>query len=473
MTDPTASARPRPSHKSGKSAPAGKPGSAGKSRGPAVDDVPGLPARRFAAAIVGGALAGQHVDFGGEAASPAFARLPDRDRALVRQIVATSLRRRGQIDAALKRLIAKPLPKKAVDIRPILVTATAQILFMEVPAHAAVSLAVTLANADRTTAPWAGLVNGVLRSLVRQREEILAGQDAVELNLPAWLRQRWTAAYGADTVRAIAEILLVEPPLDVSVTTDASGWAERLGGSVLPTGGVRLLSHGRIEALPGFEEGGWWVQDAAASLPVKLLGDVAGLTAADLCAAPGGKTAQLAAAGARVTAVDASPERLIRLSENLTRLRLPAELIAGDVQDLPPPRMFDAVLLDAPCSSTGTLRRHPDIGSTKGPKDVAALAALQGRLLMRAIDWVKPGGLLVYATCSLEPEEGEAQIARLIASGAPVERVPVTADEIGGLSEAVTAEGDVRTLPCHLAAADPRLSGCDGFFAARLRRLGS
>lgn len=462
MSDTTASARPRPSR------PTGAPG---RSRSGSAGDVPGLPARRLAAAIVGGALAGRAVDFNAEAAAPAFARLPDRDRALVRQIVATTLRRRGQIDAALKRLIAKPLPKKAAEVRPILVTAAAQILFLEVPAHAAVSLAVTLANADRATAPWAGLVNGVLRSLVRQREEILAGQDAVALNLPAWLRQRWTAAYGEESVRAIAAALLVEPPLDLSVREDAEGWAERLGGIVLPTGGVRLLAHGRVEALPGFEEGAWWVQDAAAALPARLLGDVAGLAVADLCAAPGGKTAQLASAGARVTAVDASPERLIRLSENLARLRLSAAIAAGDVAEMPPPAAFDAVLLDAPCSATGTLRRHPDIGSTKGPKDVAALAALQSRLLERALAWVKPGGLLVYATCSLEPEEGEGQIERLLASGAPVERVPVSAGEIGGLAEAVTAAGDVRTLPCHLAAADPRLSGCDGFFAARLRRL--
>jgi 16S rRNA (cytosine967-C5)-methyltransferase len=445
-----------------------------KTRSRAPEDPPGLPARRIAAAIVGRALAGHPLDLAGEASSPAFTRLPDRDRALVRQIVATTLRRRGQIDAALKRLIAKPLPKKAADVRPILVTAAAQILFMEVPSHAAVSLAVTLANADRRTLAWAGFVNGVLRSLARQRDAILAGQDAVALNLPAWLRERWTAAYGADRVREIATLLLVEPPLDLSVKSDAAGWAERLGGIVLPTGSVRLLAHGRIEALEGFDEGEWWVQDAAATLPVRLFGDVAGQSVADLCAAPGGKTAQLAAAGARVTAVDVSPERLIRLAENLRRLKLEAEIVAADVLEAaPPPQPFDAVLLDAPCSSTGTLRRHPDIGSTKGPKDVAALAALQQRLLARAVDWVKPGGLLVYATCSLEREEGEAQIARLIASGAPWERVPVTADEIGGLAEAVTAEGDVRTLPCHLAAADPRFAGLDGFFAARLRRRSS
>jgi len=340
-----------------------------------------------------------------------------------------------------------------------------------VPAHAAVSLAVTLANADRRTLAWAGFVNGVLRSLVRQRDAILAGQDEVALNLPAWLRERWTAAYGAAAVRAIAAQLLVEPPLDLTVKSDAAGWAERLGGIVLPTGGVRLIPHGRIEALPGYDDGAWWVQDAAASLPAQLLGDIAGRRVADLCAAPGGKTAQLAAAGASVTAVDVAPERLIRLSDNLRRLRLGAEIVAADVLAAPAPaEPFDAVLLDAPCSSTGTLRRHPDIGSTKGPKDVAALAALQARLLVRALDWVKPGGLLVYATCSLEPEEGEAQIARLIASGAPVERLPVVAAEIGGLAEAVTAEGDVRTLPHHLAAEDPRLAGLDGFFAARLRR---
>ncbi|ODN72077.1 Ribosomal RNA small subunit methyltransferase B [Methylobrevis pamukkalensis] len=212
------------------------------------------------------------------------------------------------------------------------------------------------------------------------------------------------------------------------------------------------------------------MQDAAACLPPRLLGDVTGLTVADLCAAPGGKTAMLAAGGARVTAVDHSARRLERLSRNLARLGLEAEVVTADVATYAG-GPFDAVLLDAPCSATGTIRRHPDVAFLKGEGDIAELAAQQRRMLERAIDLVKPGGLLVYCTCSLEPEEGEAQIRRVLADGLPVERVPVDPAEIGGLADAVTAEGDVRTLPSMLPNADPRLAGLDGFFIARLRRL--
>ncbi len=228
-------------------------------------------------------------------------------------------------------------------------------------------------------------------------------------------------------------------------------------------------AHGPVSALPGYTDGAWWVQDAAASLPARLLGDVKGLRVADLCAAPGGKTAQLAARGARVTAVDRSPARLARLKENLARLRLDAEVVEADATQFRA-EPFDAVLLDAPCTATGTIRRHPDLPWNRRAEDLMALAALQSRLLDRAAELVRPGGLLVYATCSLEPEENESQIGAMFARRKDLVRVPIRAEEIGGVNDFVGAAGDLRTLPCHLPDPEPRLAGCDGFYAARLRK---
>jgi 16S rRNA (cytosine967-C5)-methyltransferase len=252
----------------------------------------------------------------------------------------------------------------------------------------------------------------------------------------------------------------------LTVRDDPEGWAARLGGRVLPTGGVRLDSAALIEDLPGFAAGQWWVQDAAAALPARLFGRLEGRQVVDLCAAPGGKTAQLAAAGAEVIAVDRAAARLKRVTDNLARLGRSAATIAADATQWRPPGKVEAVLLDAPCSATGTIRRHPDIPWLKSPDDVATLAALQDRLLAAAVEMTAPGGILVYCTCSLQPEEGPQRIAALIAKGG-VERVAVSAAEVGGVPEFVTAEGDLRTLPCHLADE----GGIDGFYAARLRRL--
>jgi 16S rRNA (cytosine967-C5)-methyltransferase len=242
---------------------------------------------------------------------------------------------------------------------------------------------------------------------------------------------------------------------------------------VLPNGSVRIPAGGRIEAHEGFAAGDWWVQDAAASLPVRLLGDVAGLRVLDLCAAPGGKTAQFAAAGAVVTAVDRSPQRIARLEGNLARLGLAATTVVADALDFTAGDPYDAILLDAPCTSTGTIRRHPDIPWLKSPDAIADMAAAQGRLLRHAVDLLAPGGRLVYCTCSLEPEEGEEQIARLIADGAPVERVAIDPAEVGAPAEALTAAGELRTLPCHWPAPEPRMGGLDGFFISRLTKLPS
>lgn len=345
-----------------------------------------------------------------------------------------------------------------------------QILFLDVPDHAAVDLSVRIARADRYAAHYTKLINAVLRRLANDGKARLAALDTVMLDTPDWLMKRWIAAYGEPIARAIAAAHTHEAALDISVKSDPEGWATRLNGRVLPTGTIRTVAHGAVPNLPGFNDGEWWVQDAAAAIPAKLLGDVRGKSVADLCAAPGGKTAQLATAGAKVTAVDRSEPRLKRLRENLARLKLDAETVTTDAaqwQHEP----FDAVLVDAPCSSTGTIRRHPDIPWLKSETDIAKLSALQSRLLDRAAMLTKPGGTLVYCTCSLEPEEGERAIAALLERNPGLKRSPITPAEVGGLSEIVTPDGAIRSLPCHLPDPEPQMSGLDGFYAARIIRV--
>jgi 16S rRNA (cytosine967-C5)-methyltransferase len=334
-----------------------------------------------------------------------------------------------------------------------------------------VHLAVTHAASDRRTGRARGLVNSVLRRIAREREAILTRENAARLNTPAWLFERWSRTYGEEAAAAIAGEHLERPPLDLSAKSEAALWAERLGGVLLPTGSVRLTEASRVSSLPGYDEGAWWVQDAAAALPARLLGDVSGKDVADLCAAPGGKTAQLLAAGARVTAVDASESRLKRLAENLERLRLSAKLEAADVLEWSPGRSFDAVLLDAPCSATGTIRRHPDIAWLKQPEDIAALTELQERLLDRAAALVGPGGRLVLATCSLEPEEGEAHVGPFLARHPDFRLEVLETDEVFGLGSLIVEPGTLRTLPSMSFGADPGMRGMDGFFAARFQRV--
>lgn len=433
---------------------------------------PGLGARIAAAQILADTLTmGRPLDerFLGENAHARLTSLDPRDRALSRSIVTVSLRRLGTIRKTLARFLEKGLPKKSGSLEWTLVVAAAQILFLDTPDHAAVDLAVRAARAEPAAAPFAALVNGVLRNIARERQEILDSSDALDDDTPAWLAARWRANYGASIARAIALANRDEPTLDLSVKSDAEGWARRLGGIVLPTGSVRLESHVPIFELEGYNEGEWWVQDAAAALPARLLKASPGMRVVDLCAAPGGKSAEIALTGASLTAVDRSAERLKRLAVNFERLRLNAEIAVADALsfDAPP---FDAVLLDAPCSATGTIRRHPDVAWTKRLGDLAPLAALQTQLLDKAVALTKPGGLLVYCACSLEPEEGELQIGALLRRNPDVRRLPIEANEIGGLTECLSPAGDLRTLPCHLRGPTPRMSGLDGFFAARLQR---
>jgi 16S rRNA (cytosine967-C5)-methyltransferase len=428
---------------------------------------PGLATRRIAADIIEGVVKRKRpldelLDAGG------IDTLEDeRDRALVRAIVATAVRKLGTLRHLLAGLLERGLPPNVPRVESALMVGAVQILFLDVPDHAAVDLSVQLVQEDRFARHYAALVNAVLRKLTREGKGRLAATDSLALDTPEWLMQRWQAHYGEAIARDIAAANAHEPALDLSVKSDPEQWAERFNGRVLPTGSVRLIASGAVPKLAGYDEGAWWVQDAAAALPARLLGDVRGKTVADLCAAPGGKTAQLAAAGALVTAVDRSAPRLDRLRQNLDRLGLQAGIVKADATQWQA-GPFDAVLLDAPCLATGTIRRHPDIPWLKGRDDLTKLCALQARLADQAVTLLKPGGTMIYCTCSLEPEEGEHLVAELLRKSPDLRRRPIAASEIGGLAELLSAEGDLRSLPCHLGDPDPQWSGLDGFFAARI-----
>ncbi|MEA2864070.1 MAG: rRNA (cytosine967-C5)-methyltransferase [Bradyrhizobium sp.] len=437
-------------------------------------EVPGLAARRIAADILDGVLHKHRTlddQLDGAGAHPGLKTLSDRDRALMRRLVATILRRLGTLGHVLSRLLDRGIPTDAPRAQSALLIGAAQILWMDVPDHAAVDLSVRLVQSDRRAAKYAGLINAVLRRCAREGQPLIDEVKAQTLDVPPWLLNRWIAHYGESVAREIATAIGHEPSLDITVKSDPAQWTTRLHGETLPTGSVRTLLQGSVKMLPGFAEGQWWVQDAAAALPARLFGDVAGKAIVDLCAAPGGKTAQLVHAGADVTAVDRSPGRMARLRDNLTRLDLPAETVVADAAEWQGRKSgegFDGVLVDAPCASTGTIRRHPDVGWLRQEDDIGALTALQARLLQKAVTLLKPGGTLVYCTCSLEREEGEQAISAFLASDPGMRRVPIEASEVGGLQEILTAEGELRTLPCHLPHQDPRLGGLDGFYAARL-----
>ena len=393
-----------------------------------------------------------------------FAGLDPRDRAFVRLLLATTLRRLGEIDTVLGALVAKPLEGPNAAGRQVLRLGAAQLLFLGTAPHAAVDTSVGLIE-DAHLPHLKGLANAVLRRISREGLAILGDGNPARLNTPQWLWQSWAEAYGEETTRAIAAAHLIEAPLDLTPRSNTDFWAGQLEAEVLPTGTLRRTGGGHIAELPGFAEGAWWVQDAAATLPVRLMGDISGKRVADLCAAPGGKTMQLCAAGAQVTAVDISARRMVRVGENLARAGLSAELITADASKWMAAEPFDAILLDAPCSGTGTLRRHPDIAWLKDEEDVGRLTLAQDRLLLHAVAQLKPGGLLVYAVCSLQEDEGPARIEALLGREPRLHRVPVQLAELPGLEAAITKEGDVRTLPSMW----PERGGLDGFYIARLR----
>jgi 16S rRNA (cytosine967-C5)-methyltransferase len=392
-----------------------------------------------------------------------------RDRAFAFNLVMLSLRQHGNLKWVLSILTEKGLPFGATWTEAALTTGLSQILFLRTADHAAVNETVELIKSlPGKERGFSGLVNAVLRRAVREKDSLVAKMaKSPERNLPEWIQQSWSQAYGHETMQAIAASLANTPPLDISVAEpqDKTAWAEKLEATMLPTGTLRR-SGGEVSGLEGYADGHWWVQDMAAALPVRLLGDVKDQLVLDLCAAPGGKTLQLASKGARVISVDRSKNRLKRLSENLSRTHLSAEIIAADASGYTPPSPPDCILLDAPCSATGTFRRNPDVLWTKNPDDVAKLAALQVRILDHAFSLLSSGGTLVYCVCSLEPAEGRDQINAFLAATENAERRVIATDELSGLAELITPEGDMLCLPSFM----PNQGGMDGFYAARLMK---
>ncbi|HEY2837350.1 MAG TPA: transcription antitermination factor NusB, partial [Rhizomicrobium sp.] len=369
--------------------------------------------------------------------------LAPRDAGFARALASQTLRHFGELDTVIRQFVAKPLqPHKAGPATEILLLGACELLILKVPPHAAVDAANRLAQADSKAVHFKSLINAVLRRVARDGEAVRVTLDGARLNTPDWLWARWCAQYGEDSARAIAEAHRKEAPLDISLKSMDAPHPESV-----PLIGLsqRVVAEGRIEEMAGFAEGDWWVQDAAATLPVMLLGDVTGKRVIDLCAAPGGKTLQLAARGAAVTAVELDAARASRIKENLARTDLKADVVESDARDFG--GKAPLVLLDAPCTATGTIRRHPDLPWIKGAGDVTAQTILAYDLLESAAAMVEPGGLLVFAVCSLEREEGEEQIAVFLDSHPEFARAPVTADELFGHGEWITPDGDLRTLP--------------------------
>ena len=422
------------------------------------NDAVGLPARAAALDLLVAALSGRTgLDEG--LSHPALQALSGRDRAFARALVMATLRRLGPIDSALQARVKKAPPDKVVQV---LRLGVAQAFVLKTPAHAAVTTSVDLVAQDKGLAMFKGLVNAVLRGLLREPPDL----DDPELMAPSWLHARWRAVYSIEGARAIAGMIAEEPATDLSFKdpTQAAARAAELEGEVLPGGSLRTFKRGDIATWPGFAEGGWWVQDAAAAIPARLLNVKAGETALDMCAAPGGKTLQLAAAGATVTAIDRSPQRLKRVAENLARTGLSAEVVAADAANWKDGRAFDAILLDAPCSATGTFRRHPDVLWAAKPSDIAGLAAVQSKLLDAAVRRLKPGGRLVYCVCSLETEEGEGQVAAFLSRTPGVILDGIAEGEGGSPAASLDDDGTLRILPQHAPG------GMDGFYVARFRK---
>ena len=419
----------------------------------------GLPARKAALSLLSGVLRKRRPL---DALLGTLKDLPPRDAGFARALTSGALRHFGELDATIRHFVPKPLPThKAGPAMEILLLGAAELLILKGAAHAAVDGANNLASADAKAVHFKPLINAVLRRVAREGEAVRETLDGPRLNTPDWLWERWRAQYGEDITRAIAKAHGTEAPLDITLKNPSASFPD----STTLFGSSRRVLTGRVEELPGFADGAWWVQDAAATLPAIMLGNVSGKQVIDLCAAPGGKTMQLAAAGAEVIAVESDLARLVRLKENLARTKLSATLVEQDARDFKASAPF--VLIDAPCTATGTIRRHPDLPWIKEPGDVVARAPLAYEILESGAAMVEPGGLLVFAVCSLEREEGEEQIAAFLNAHPEFARQPLQADDVFGHSEWLSPEGDLRTLPCHLSDQ----GGMDGFYAARLRRL--
>lgn len=420
----------------------------------------GLPARQAAMRLIEAAMLRR----GGLDAAlnePALRALSPEDRGFARALAMAVLRRLGSIDRALDSRLQRPPPE---PVRRLLRVGLAQMLYLDTPDFAAVSTTVKLAERGNATRPYKALINAVLRGLARDP----AAEPPPEADVPPWLFARWEAQFGQVAAEGIALNARVEPPTDLSLKPggDTTGLIEALPADTLPGGSLRTRRGGDVAGWPGFEGGDWWVQDAAAAVPARLLDVGAGQTVLDLCAAPGGKTLQLAATGATVTALDRSEPRLRRLRANLERTGLKAEVVIADGEAWADDRRFDAVLLDAPCTATGTLRRNPEALCALGPAEIAKLADVQHRLLDAAAARVRPGGRMVYCVCSLEREEGETQILAFLRRHPEFSLTPADPKAVGAPAEALGGDGWLRLLPSQW----PDRGGLDGFFVARLDR---
>lgn len=399
------------------------------------------------------------------AGSHRFEELSSRDRAFVRLLVATVLKYARQMDAVLQHFLHEPFSAlKPANLINIFRLGIAQLAFLKTPEHAAVNTTVELAEAEGI-GHQKPLVNAIMRRLTREGFPAMSDRDAGKFNTPEWLWTQWMKDYGVETALDIASSNLGEASLDISVKGNAQEWAEKLEATLLPTGSLRKAGGGFIPDLPGFAEGEWWIQNAAAALPAKLFGNIEGKTVVDLCAAPGGKTAQLCAQGAKVIALDRSAQRIARLKENMARLKFDVETIVADGAEWKPPAPVDGVLLDAPCTATGTIRHQPDILHLKEIKDQEKLAALQCRLLLNAVNMLKSGGILIYCTCSIQKAESEAQVDWILSQNVPLKLSPITAEEVP--AEFLTDRGEIRCLPQQWK----EIGGIDGFFVARFVKV--
>ncbi len=388
--------------------------------------------------------------------------LEERDRRFVQMLTLTTVRYYGVLSAMLDDLLQTPLLPAQVQTRCMLLCGLAQLFYLKTDAYAAVDTTVNMVK-EGAHPRLANMANAVLRRADRERGRLLATYDQPRYLLPEWLWQQLVDAYGAQQAQAIVRAQTGVPPLDL---TPFVANCTAMPYTTLPMQQLRLYDAGQIEALPGFDGGSWQVQDWAAALPVKLLGDMAGQTAIDACAAPGGKTVQLAKAGAEVTAIDIQEKRLQRLRDNARRLHCQVETVVADARHYKPEQPVDVVLLDAPCTATGIIRRHPDVAWQKTPDDVRRLVKVQADLLAHCAAWVKPGGLLMYSACSLLPVEGEQQIQAFLSTNSGFTRVSLADRLPEDLQYILTEHGDVRLLPCYFND----LGGMDGFFIACLQR---
>ena len=391
-----------------------------------------------------------------------------RDRALANRLVTTALRRHGHLDLIIARYLDRGIPKKSGSFEAILRLGLAHLVFLpELGDHSAIFLAVEACKRDTASQHLAKLMNAVLRRAQGEAHQLrFLPHQAL---FPDSIGPRWRDIYGEDAIEDFADALIAGAPLDLTLRDDDPQLVAELGGTPVIADTIRITERDRsVEALPGYAEGRWWVQDAAAALPARLLGLSAGAEVLDLCAAPGGKTAQLLKAGYRVTALDNDSGRMARLEGNLARLGLVAETVLADATSWQPAKTFDGILLDAPCSATGTFRRHPEVIWHRDAADIAGRVRIQQALIERSAAWLQSGGVLIYCVCSLEPAEGEAQ-AEWIAARPDFVPDPIRPEELPGLAAALSPAGHVRTRPGMSVPGD-KDGTLDGFFVARFRR---